>query len=72
MTKANNEISKTQIIDIQSGEVTEIILSEEILLERQQSIQEFAETMQAVTNARASAFAKLAELGLTEEEIAAL
>jgi hypothetical protein len=63
---------KIDVFDIETKEASKINLTNEQLAEREAS--EKAETMaqEAKATARASALAKLAELGLTQEEIAAL
>ena len=60
------------IIDGVSGEVVERELSTDEILERQTLQAEVQAIHEARANAKASALAKLAALGLTEEEIAAL
>ena len=74
MSKKNEELLAV-FIDAQTGEITERPLTAEEIAEREE-MQAQAEAreaeQEAKTNARANALAKLAELGLTEEEIAAL
>jgi hypothetical protein len=69
------ETLKTIIFDAATGETTEHLLTFEELAEREAGQSEY-ETQQAEINAKAaareSALAKLAALGLTEEEVAAL
>ena len=72
MATVKNETPKSQIIDIKTGELIEIILSAEELDERQTNAAAQQAAVEAKATARASALAKLAELGLTQEEIAAL
>jgi hypothetical protein len=66
---------KAVIIDAYTGEVIERSLNSEELIELE-NLHAHQETLQAEqdakTAARASALAKLAALGLTEEEIGAL
>jgi len=63
------------IYDHATGEITTRELTEEELAQRLQDETNFKNKLKAQTakeKARASALAKLVELGLTEEEIAAL
>lgn len=62
---------KSTIVDIQSGEISQYVLTAEEIAEREASATSLAE-LEAKATARASALAKLAELGLTADEIAAL
>lgn len=66
---------KAFIIDVATGESYERLLTEEEITERKamQVEEEIRQTeTQAKIEARQSALAKLAALGLTEEEVAAL
>lgn len=70
-----SEIFYTVIIDVETGEVLERPLTSEELTERKIMQTEFETReaeIQAKTEARQSALVKLAALGLTEEEVAAL
>jgi len=75
MATAKTEISTALVIDVETGEQMIRELTAEELSQQQTNAAEFA-AKQAAANAKAaarqSALAKLAELGLTEEEIAAL
>ena len=67
-----SEELKAIILDVATGEVTETTFTEEQVADLQ-AIQAEAEAQKlAKDSAKASALAKLAALGLTEEEIAAL
>lgn len=71
----SNEILTILEIDALTGEVTERELTAEEIVEREQMATEAAAQqaeLEAKAAARQSALAKLAELGLTAEEIAAL
>jgi hypothetical protein len=68
-------IPKSTIVNIATGEVTKVALSDEELSQREADLVEAAAeiaALEAKAAARQSALAKLAELGLTEEEIQAL
>lgn len=70
-----SEKLKAMEIDALTGEVTERELTVEEIAEREQMAAEAAAQQAAIeakAAARESALAKLAELGLTEEEIQAL
>jgi len=63
------------IVNLETGEVQEVELSEDEMTEREQvnvQVQQRETEQEAKAAARTSALAKLAELGLTEEEVAAL
>jgi DNA-binding NarL/FixJ family response regulator len=64
--------NKIVIADASTGEVIERSFTEDELQEFQSSQSEIAAVETAKSEARTSALAKLAALGLTEEEIAAL
>ncbi len=75
MPTTKNEISTSLEIDALTGEIIERPLTIEELAQREADAIEAAgqqAAREAKAAARASALAKLAELGLTEEEIAAL
>ncbi len=66
---------KEKIIDSQTGQETWRDYTSEEIAEVEQSQADLAATIEAIENrksARQSALAKLIDLGLTEEEIAAL
>jgi hypothetical protein len=63
---------QTIIVDASTGTVVQRELTSEELAERQILLSEIESLNQAKEEARTSALAKLAALGLTEEEIAAL
>jgi predicted Zn-dependent peptidase len=63
---------KAVILDASTGEVTERPFTEQEVAERKALDLAEAELKTQKDSARASALAKLAALGLTEEEIAAL
>lgn len=70
-----SEVLTTMIVDASTGEVTERPLTPEELAEREVMAAEYAAReaeAQAKVDARQSALAKLAALGLTEEEVGAL
>lgn len=70
-----NEVEKVLIIDVATGkETTRNLTTEEIAELEAQRAEAAAQqaAVEAKAAARQSALAKLAELGLTEEEIAAL
>lgn len=75
MTTAIKEVETILIVDAQTGETIEREFTADEIAERQQ-IQAEAEAQkvdqEAKAAVRASALAKLADLGLTEEEVAAL
>ena len=61
--------------DAETGETSQRALTADEIAEREQIASDYAEQqaqLEAKAAARASALAKLAELGLTEEEVAAL
>lgn len=62
------------VIDAENGEVNEIVttLTSEEVAEIEQIESDYAANLQAKAEARESALAKLAALGLTQEEIEAL
>ena len=63
------------ILDLETGEIQELELTAEEIAEREELHTQFLERQaqeEAKAAARASALAKLADLGLTAEEIAAL
>ena len=60
------------VSDALTNEVKEIELSDEDVLEMKAGLVSLEQATQAKASARTSALAKLAALGLTEEEIAAL
>lgn len=64
-------LTKT-IFDAATGEIIVEELTEEEVAEVQAKVAEFTKLEKAKVSARKSALAKLAELGLTEQEIAAL
>jgi hypothetical protein len=71
---ANQELKAT-VIDVATGEVIERPFTAEEVKQHEAMQKEEASRLsaeQAKANAKASALAKLAALGLTEEEIAAL
>jgi DNA-binding NarL/FixJ family response regulator len=72
MATAKTETFKSQIVNIENGEVTEVVLTAEEKSERELTAQSNQADREAMATARASALAKLAALGLTENEIAAL
>ena len=79
MTKAKEEVPTKVIVDCSTGESTIVPLTEEELAQREADrlAWEAAEAErlaaeEAKATAQASAIAKLEELGLTAEEIAAL
>lgn len=59
-------------VNVETGEVIERELTPEEIADLENDQAEFQAEQEAKAAARASALAKLAELGLTEEEIAAL
>jgi hypothetical protein len=59
-------------IDVETGIETFRNLTDEELQEREALEAQFSSELESKANAKASALAKLAALGLTEEEIAAL
>ena len=64
-----------QIINVMTGEITEVELTIEELAAKKLANDEYAKTIaeaEAKATARASALAKLAALGLSADEIAAL
>lgn len=72
-------MSKKIIVNCETGVVTEVDLTPEEIAQRESDAAAWAQTQAeneaaetAKANAKASAFAKLAALGLTEEEIAAM
>ena len=70
-----SEKAKAIVFDALTGEVVERELNDEELAQREESnlaSQTLLAEIQAKEDARTSALAKLAALGLTEEEIAAL
>ena len=70
-----SEVLTVMIVDAATGEVTERPLTPEELAEREVMAAEAAQReaeAQAKVDARQSALAKLAALGLTEEEVGAL
>ena len=74
-TTKETEVLTTLIVDAQTGVIEERPLNPEELQQRQLDVASEAERIaqqEAKATARASALAKLAELGLTEEEVAAL
>jgi uncharacterized protein (AIM24 family) len=75
---ANTKLTKI-VVDCSTGEQTEVELTAEEIAQREADALAYAEAQataeaeaQAVAAAKASAETKLAELGLTAEEIAAL
>jgi hypothetical protein len=63
------------IVNLETGEVQEVELTEDEIAQREQihlQVQQRETEQEAKLAARTSALAKLAELGLTEEEVAAL
>jgi hypothetical protein len=67
-----SEELKTVIVDVSTGIVIERELTAEEASERESVLSELKTLTEASQAARTSALAKLAALGLTEEEIAAL
>jgi DNA-binding NarL/FixJ family response regulator len=65
-------IPKAIIVDVITGDTTERDFTVEELAEQEASRNQAVTEQEAKETARASALAKLAALGLTEEEIAAL
>jgi DNA-binding NarL/FixJ family response regulator len=72
---ATSTTPKYDVFNVSTGEATKVALTAEEIADRETQAAESAAqlaALQAKATARASAIAKLAELGLTEEEIAAL
>jgi hypothetical protein len=63
---------KIDVFDIETKQASKITLTNEELAEREASHEAELIAIEAKATARASALAKLAELGLTADEIAAL
>lgn len=72
MATTKTETFIESVFNAQTGEVTSRELSAEEIAERQSLAAAQQAAAEAKAAARQSALAKLAELGLTEEEIAAL
>jgi DNA-binding NarL/FixJ family response regulator len=60
------------VVDAQTGEAVQSELSADEIADRNKLAADFTANAEAKASARESALAKLAALGLTEEEIAAL
>lgn len=72
MATAKTESFKAVEINVQTGEVLEREMTAKEVTDLQASQTQMQEEQDAKAAARASALAKLADLGLTVEEIAAL
>jgi DNA-binding NarL/FixJ family response regulator len=66
------EALKAVILNAETGEIVERVLTADEIAERETSQDEFTQIQEAKIAARQSALAKLKALGLTEAEIAAL
>lgn len=63
---------KSTVVNIKTGEITEIVLTADEMAERAESVKQLNVELNAKLAARESALAKLAALGLTQDEIDAL
>jgi DNA-binding NarL/FixJ family response regulator len=72
MATAKSESHKAVEINVETGEVVEREMTAKEVKDLQASQTQMQAEQDAKTTARASALAKLADLGLTAEEIAAL